>query len=74
MDSLFLVAKFLGVISPNMRIRKVRIPVARPMSVLEFALRPLLEARWIARVVVRDEAERLTILFCPATVVLYNCL
>jgi hypothetical protein len=62
MGSFNLVAMFFGVISPKIKIKKVRIPVAIPIKVLELLPKPAFEAKEIARVVVREEADRFTIL------------
>ena len=62
MLSFFIVAIVFGVISPKIKIRRVRIPVARPTKVLVFFPRPACDARLIANVVVREEAERFTML------------
>ena len=62
MLSFFIVAIVFGVISPKIKIRKVRIPVAIPTKVLLFFPRPACVARLIASVVVREEAVRFTIL------------
>jgi hypothetical protein len=47
-------AQFLGVISPKIRIKKVKIPVATPA--------PTLPKSFVAKVVARDDADRFTTL------------
>lgn len=53
-DSARCMAQVLGIISPNIRIVKVRAPVAMPTA--------LLPQRLMAKVVITEEAERLTML------------
>ena len=58
-----MVASVFGEISPKIRIRKVKIPVAIPA--------PMLPQRLTAKVVAREDAERFTMLF-PIKMALNN--
>ena len=59
----FMVAIDFGTISPKIKIRIVKIPVAKPVIILAMLENPSFSAIRMAKVVVKDEAVRLTILF-----------
>ena len=58
----FMVATVLGMISPKIRMTIVNIPVAIPTAVAPLMPAPIERASFVASMVVREEAERFTIL------------